>query len=229
MHVKSKTLVKAYSKLSEISTQYAEFAEQTAARSFYDNSPTLVLCERIAELYEKSNLAALLKAKIKNAFKMLDEEELKILACWKRGNREGLFLSERSYFRKLSRTFTKLESALKIQGVTDEAFKKVYSAKLVYIKTLASIYEVEAQGIAKRLKSLKINRSFSSSLKSKGSESLNEEASYAEVKGDRIPTEKEERISTGKSERIPMATRPGKAAGRNGRRTKTPYIAHYSA
>ena len=228
MHVKSKTLVKAYSKLSEISTQYAEFAEQTAGRSFYDNSPTLVLCERIAELYEKSNLAALLKAKIKNAFKTLDEEELKILACWKRGNREGLFLSERSYFRKLSRTFTKLESALKIQGVTDEAFKKVYSAKLVYIKTLASIYEVEAQGIAKRLKSLKINRSFSSSLKSKD-DSLNEAVSSAEAKGDRIPTEKEGEVSIGKSERISLAVRAEKAAGRNDRRAKTQYIAHYSA
>ena len=96
MHVKSKTLVKAYSKLSEISTQYAEFAEQTAARSFYDNSPTLVLCERIAELYEKSNLAALLKAKIKNGDKtyLQDINQIRktysLLGIFKRNAKEFL-------------------------------------------------------------------------------------------------------------------------------------------
>lgn len=168
MQIKSKTLVKAYSKLDEISAEYASFAEQTAVRSFYDFSPASVLAERIAELYEKSNLAALLKKKIKQAFKTLTEEELKILSSWKKGNREGLYISERSYFRKLSRAFTKLESSLKLVGVTDEVFYNVFCKKLVYVKTLASIYEVEAQGIAKRLKSLKLNRSFTSSLKTVG-------------------------------------------------------------
>ncbi len=160
MYVKSKAVLTAYGKLSEIEREIEGFVTSKALGGFYDNRPTLVLFNEIADLIEKKNLVAALIVTVKKALKRLTDDERKLLYAWKSGKRDNLYISLRHYFRVSGKAFAKFDKALSDIGLTDETFEDVYIKKIPYLAAVAYRFKIIEEGSAKRLKKLELNKSF---------------------------------------------------------------------
>jgi hypothetical protein len=115
-------------------------------------------------LIEKKNILINLKVKITEALRALSEEDRALLAVKFGKNKRELYLSRRTYFRRLNGALSAFEAELARQGVTEGAIADYYGKNIFMIGVIYDEVCEEEQIKLQVAKKLKVNRSYSSTL-----------------------------------------------------------------
>lgn len=164
MYEIAKASIRVYGKLNRTAQTIEGMIGRLALSSFSSTDPCLNICQRMCALIEKKNLAVNLKLNIKRSLNSLSKDDIAVLAM-RFGRYKGqLYLSRRTYFRRLNSALKSLTAALALNGVDEHSFESVYAKRLV---TVATVYDevCEEERMKKgRVMSLRLNKRYSAKL-----------------------------------------------------------------
>ena len=130
MYKTAKTAIRVYGKLGRTAKEIEGLIGRVALGSFSDVAPCSDICERMCLLIEKKNILINLKVKITEALRALSEEDRALLAVKFGKNKRELYLSRRTYFRRLNGALSAFEAELARQGVTEGAIADYYGKNI---------------------------------------------------------------------------------------------------
>lgn len=161
MFVTAKTVICVYGRLNKAVLDIEEVIEKACYGSFSSRLPAIKQIENVIELIERKNLLLNLKAIASQSLHALTKEEFEILAIKYGRLKKDLYLSRRTFFRKVCGALRSLERELSLRGITEETFKSDYADKVSFLGVERRLVLDKERACAKRITKLKLNKTFS--------------------------------------------------------------------
>lgn len=158
MFVTAKTVIKTYGRLSKVAEDIEKIIKDAALGSFGSTQPAICQAEKILDLIEKKNLLVNLKLIARKALKALTEEEFDILASRYGRSKKELYLSRRTYFRRVRNALRAFSRELAARGITREVFENDYAGKVHFLQVERQLVLNEEKACNLRISTLKLSR-----------------------------------------------------------------------
>ena len=159
MVLTAKTVIAIYGRLDRYAEEFTKVIRHRAENSFYDRTPCEIQAEKILELIAKKDSLIALKRKVRRALSMIDAEDRAVLAARFKKKSENLYLSRRTFFRKLAIAMKKFIRQLELQGVDKHTFEEEYIKVFPFISITYDMLAEEEERAADYVKNLSPNSS----------------------------------------------------------------------
>ena len=157
MVLTAKTAIAIYGRLDRYAEEFTKVIRHRAENSFYDRTPCEIQAEKILELIAKKDSLISLKRKIKRALSSIDADDRAVLAARFKKRSENLYLSRRTFFRKLAAAMKKFMRQLEIQGLDKRTFEEEYIKVFLFISITYDMLAEEEERAADYVKNLTPN------------------------------------------------------------------------